>query len=139
MVNLYNTKFAAPAKTIMDNLTAKKLLTDQPFDTTLKWTYYELWHHEGRRARHGAAMAGPDYTWWHGLYEVSNVFYNEFIPQARELDAKTVNDVINAMARHWDEITSTYQPLPPGVQIRRGDFSDLLALGAALQKRHGSR
>ena len=100
VVNLYNTKFGTPAKTIMDKLTAANKLTAQPFDAEIKWTYYELWHHEGRRARHGAAMAGPDYTWWHGLYEVSKVFYTEFIPQARALDAKIVDDVINPMAEH---------------------------------------
>jgi len=100
LVNLYNAKFGTPAKTIMDKLTASKKLTDQPFDAPIKWTYYELWHHEGRRARHGAAMAGPDYTWWHGLYEVSKVFYTEFIPAARALDSKIVDDTINTMPEH---------------------------------------
>lgn len=100
VVNLYNDKFATPAKTIMDKLTAEKKLTTQPFDVPIKWTYYELWHHEGRRARHGAAMSGPDYTWWHGLYDVSKVFYTEFIPQARALDAKVVDDTLNAMPEH---------------------------------------
>ncbi len=100
LVNLYNTKFAAPAKTIMDKLTAAKKLTEQPFDAKIKWTYYELWHHEGRRARHGAAMAGPDYAWWHGLYEVAKHFYTEFIPEARQIDAKIVDETINAMPEH---------------------------------------
>ncbi len=100
LVDLYNTKFGTPAKTIMDKLTAEKKLTDQPFDVPLKWTYYELWHHEGRRARHGAAMAGPDYTWWHGLYQVAQVFYTEFIPAARALDPQVVDSTINAMPEH---------------------------------------
>jgi hydroxylamine dehydrogenase len=100
LVNLYNAKFATPAKTIMDKLTAAKKLTEQPFDAKIKWTYYELWHHEGRRARHGAAMSGPDYAWWHGMYEVAKVFYTEFIPQARQLDPKVVDDTINAMPEH---------------------------------------
>ncbi len=100
VVLLYNTKFATPAKDIMDKLTAKGLLTAQPFDTKIKWTYYELWHHEGRRARHGAAMSGPDYTWWHGLYDVSQVFYTDFIPQARALDAQIVDDELKGMTEH---------------------------------------
>ena len=100
LVNLYNNKFATPAKTIMDKLTASKKLTDQPFDAKIKWIYYELWHHEGRRARHGAAMSGPDYVWWHGLYEVAKVFYTEFIPEARQLDAKIVDETLNAMPEH---------------------------------------
>ncbi|MBI2910030.1 MAG: cytochrome C552 [Chloroflexi bacterium] len=100
LVNLYNTKYATPAKTIMDKLTAAGKLTDQPFDAKIKWTYYELWHHEGRRARHGASMAGPDYAWWHGIYDVSKVFYTEFVPEARALDRKIVDDVINPMNEH---------------------------------------
>ncbi len=53
VVNLYNNKFAISAMTIMDKLTAEEMLTTQPFDATIKWTSYELWHHEGRRARMG--------------------------------------------------------------------------------------
>ena len=55
------------------------------FDDEIDWIYWELWHHEGRRARHGAAMSGPDYTWWHGLYEVAKHFYTEFLPTAKRL------------------------------------------------------
>ena len=100
LVNLYNNKFATPAKAIMDKLTASKKLTDQPFDAKIKWIYYELWHHEGRRARHGAAMSGPDYAWWHGMYDVAKVFYTEFIPEARHLDPKIVDETINGMPEH---------------------------------------
>jgi len=41
--------------------------------------------HEGRRARHGAAMMGPDYTQWHGFFEIANRFYNEFLPELKHL------------------------------------------------------
>ena len=40
--------------------------------------------HEAR-ARHGAAMMAPDYTHWHGMYEVADRFYQSFIPEAREI------------------------------------------------------
>ena len=33
-----------------------------------KW--FHLWHHEGRRMRQGALMGGPDYSHWHGVFEV---------------------------------------------------------------------
>jgi len=26
-------------------------ITESPFDDNIEWTFYELWHHEGRRAR----------------------------------------------------------------------------------------
>jgi hypothetical protein len=86
LVNLYNDKFGAPSTTLMKLVTAKKLIpTDVQFTTKIEFTYYLLWHHEGRRARHGAAMMGPDYTQWHGMFEVSQRFYTEFIPELKEL------------------------------------------------------
>jgi hypothetical protein len=33
----------------------------------------------------GTAMMGPDYTQWHGFYEVAKNFYNEFVPEAEAL------------------------------------------------------
>jgi len=30
-------------------------------------------------------MMGPDYTQWHGMYEVAERFYTEFIPELKEL------------------------------------------------------
>lgn len=86
LVTLYNEKFAAPSKQIIDDLTAQGLLNPKsPFGEKVQWTFYELWHHEGRRARHGASMMGPDYTHWHGMYEVAKHFYIKFLPEVLEL------------------------------------------------------
>ena len=82
VVDLYNNKFAIPAKSVMKKLRDAGKLTPTPFDEKIEWTYYELWHHQGRRARMGAAMMGPDYTQWHGFYEVAKSFYTEFLPEA---------------------------------------------------------
>ncbi|MBU0673084.1 MAG: cytochrome c3 family protein [Proteobacteria bacterium] len=83
-VDLYNTKFAVPAKEIRAILMDKGVLTKANFDDKIDWIYWELWHHEGRRARHGAAMSGPDYAWWHGIYDVAKHFYTEMLPEAEE-------------------------------------------------------
>jgi len=85
LVVLFDEKFAKPGKAIMDSLAREGLITPKQFDEKVEWTWYFLWHHEGRRARHGAAMMAPDYTHWHGMYEVADRFYMEFIPQVREL------------------------------------------------------
>jgi hypothetical protein len=85
LVDLYNDKFAKPAGAIMDELYKAKKLTPAPMDEKLEWTYYELWHHEGRRARHGASMSGPDYAWWHGMYDVAKTFYFQFIPELKQV------------------------------------------------------
>jgi hypothetical protein len=85
LIVLYNEKFAKPGKAIMDALQAEGLVTPTQFDDEIEWTWFYLWHHEGRRARHGASMMAPDYTHWHGMYEVAERFYMGLIPQAREL------------------------------------------------------
>lgn len=85
VVNLWNNKFGEPSQNIMDALKKAGKVTPTPFDDPIEWTFYELWHHEGRRARMGASMMGPDFTQWHGFYEVSKHFYNKFIPEAEEL------------------------------------------------------
>ncbi len=46
------------------------LLTEEPFDQTIDYVHYELWHHWGRTAKFGVWMLGPDYVQWHGAYEV---------------------------------------------------------------------
>jgi hypothetical protein len=53
-------------------------------------------------------MMAPDYTHWHGMFEVAERFYMELIPQAREIaehaaaagdgaSAAAVNAVIDAI------------------------------------------
>lgn len=114
----YNEKFAKPGKKIMGVLREQKLLTDANFDEEIEWTWFYLWHHEGRRARHGASMMAPDYAHWHGMYEVAERFYMELIPQAREIahhaeeEGNTtasepvlamINDILNRPEHEWFE------------------------------------
>jgi hydroxylamine dehydrogenase len=111
-VQNYNQKFAIPGSKIMGALKANKMRTAQNFDEEIEWTWFYLWHHEGRRARHGASMMAPDYTHWHGMYEVAERFYMELIPQARELAAhaggskgraveKVINDILKRPEHIW--------------------------------------
>jgi hypothetical protein len=46
------------------------LLTAEPFDEPIDYTFFNLWHHWGRTAKFGIWMQGPDYAQWHGAYEV---------------------------------------------------------------------
>ena len=67
----YDETYYKPMKKLIDELYEKGLLSkDKPLDEELEIDAYELWHHEGRRARFGAAMMAPDYAWWHGFYEL---------------------------------------------------------------------
>jgi hypothetical protein len=104
-VNLWNTKFAQPAQDVMAALRAAGKLTPTPFDEPIEWSFYRLWHHEGRRARMGASMQGPDYTQWHGFFEVAENFYFRFLPEAREAaagDAKVLEAIkkVEDMGEH---------------------------------------
>lgn len=75
VVTHYNEKYFTPAKKMMDQLYAEGLASNEKyFDEEIEWQYYEFWHHEGRRARMGAAMMAPDYAWWHGFYELKHRF-----------------------------------------------------------------
>lgn len=55
---------------IMKPLKAANVVTAKPFDQPIDFVYFELWHHWGRTAKFGIWMQGPDYTQWHGAYEV---------------------------------------------------------------------
>ncbi len=103
-IHLYNEKFAKPGSQIMAALKKEGFITEKPFDEEIEWTWFYLWHHEGRRARHGASMMAPDYAHWHGMFEVSERFYMELIPQAREIlhnknsaSAKRVRQLIDSI------------------------------------------
>ncbi|MBN1514924.1 MAG: NapC/NirT family cytochrome c [Phycisphaerae bacterium] len=83
LIELYHAKFARPGLELY--ALAKPLLRPAEFSNPIDFTWYEIWHHEGRRARHGASMMGPDYTHWHGTYEVAKHFYSEYVPELQEL------------------------------------------------------
>ena len=104
-------------------LTDNGLITKVDFDTRIKWTWFYLWHHEGRRARHGAAMQGPDYTQWHGFYEVAEKFYSQLIPEARDIAEKAraqgktepaaaVDKVIDDILARPEHVWFLGQPVP---------------------------
>lgn len=86
LIDLYHEKFAEPGVALME--LAKPLMKPVAFGNKIDWTWFEIWHHEGRRARHGVSMMGPDITHWHGTYEVAKHFYSKFIPELEELIEK---------------------------------------------------
>jgi hypothetical protein len=94
VVELYNAKFGRPAENIMQQLYNEDLLTPTPFDEPIEFTYWELWHDEGARARHGASMASPNHTWWEGMYLVGRNFYARFLPQVIEVAGKEKGEEI---------------------------------------------
>jgi hypothetical protein len=125
VVELFNAKFAIPAKGIMGELYARGLLTPTPFDEPIELTYWELWHDEGARARHGASMASPNHAWWEGMYLVGRNFYGRFLPEARALAGDQAGQVVDAHLQgeghEWLANPNLASPIlgfaPPGPEV----------------------
>lgn len=117
LIDLYHEKFAEPGLALYN--AAQPLLSKPKFSNKIDFVWFEIWHHEGRRARHGASMMGPDYTHWHGTYEIARNFYTEYIPELKELAehnlhsdnadrkkaaealSKLINDTLNDKNHSW--------------------------------------
>ncbi|MGC9158710.1 MAG: multiheme c-type cytochrome [Terracidiphilus sp.] len=108
-VNLYNTKYGEPAAAIMKKLTETRAITTTPFDAPIKWDYFEMWHHEGRAARMGSAMGGPDFTQWHGFYAVAKDFYTRFLPEAEKLSPGITKNLQQSPDNIWQKGLSREQ------------------------------
>ncbi|MDQ6893091.1 MAG: nitrate reductase [Acidobacteriota bacterium] len=75
------------AKTIMDRLYAEGKLTKAPFDEPIEYLYFDMWHYDGRTAKHGAFMGGADFVQWHGAYQLTAKLI-ELQAAAAEIDAR---------------------------------------------------
>jgi len=100
-VELYNGKFAKPAAELMKKLRDAGKLDTTPFNEEIEWTYFYLWHHEGRRARNGLAMMGPDYVQWHGFYDIAERFYMEMVHQAEHLLPGVTDEILARPEHKW--------------------------------------
>ncbi|GMT39175.1 hypothetical protein NHP20013_13000 [Helicobacter bizzozeronii] len=66
---LYNEYWKEAVK-MKEELAKKKLLGKDMWADEFQNVMYHLWHHEGRRMRQGGIMGGPDFSHWHGVFEV---------------------------------------------------------------------
>jgi hypothetical protein len=78
--------FVKQSQEVMKPLYDQKLVSAQPFQEPIQYTEFELWHHWGRTAKFGAWMQGPDYTQWHGAYEIIKA-----LADLREMAAQKLN------------------------------------------------
>ncbi|MEM7049429.1 MAG: multiheme c-type cytochrome [Acidobacteriota bacterium] len=137
LVILYNEKFAKPGQAIMAALLDQGLRSETAFDEEIEWTWFYLWHHEGRRARHGASMMAPDYTHWHGMYEVAERFYMELIPQARELTEEGRGHGKGAGAAVVEGLISDILERPEHAWFEEGAEDDMRRIREAMEERYG--
>ena len=137
LVILYNEKFAKPGQMIMAALAENDLRTKTQFDEEIEWTWFYLWHHEGRRARHGASMMAPDYTHWHGMYEVAERFYMELIPQAREMAEEARRHGNGAGASKVEAVIDGILARPEHAWFEQGAGEEMEKIRKAMQERYG--
>jgi predicted heme/steroid binding protein len=75
VVSEYNRAYYQPLARKLDELHAAGVLDPGlRVDESLELEIDEFWRREGRRTKMGAAMMAPDYTWWHGFYELKKRF-----------------------------------------------------------------
>jgi hypothetical protein len=79
--------WVAESDDLMAPLKEQGLLTAEAFDEPIDFTYFDLWHHWGRTTKFGAWMQGPDYSQWHGAYEVLRDLAELRVQTAEKLEA----------------------------------------------------
>jgi hypothetical protein len=94
----------------MAGLYERGLLTPTPFDEPIEFTYWELWHDEGARGRHGASMMSPNHAWWEGMYLVGRNFYSRFLPEARGIAGEQAEELVEAVLRRNEQHNWLDQP-----------------------------
>ncbi len=137
LVVLYNEKFAKPGQAIMASLRKNNLITATQFDEEIEWIWFYLWHHEGRRARHGASMMAPDYTHWHGMFEVAERFYMELIPQAFEIVEHAGKHGKSAQAAKTKSVIEGILDRPEHLWLTKGAAADAARIRKAMEERYG--
>jgi hypothetical protein len=137
LVILYNEKFAKPGLAIMGALASNGLRTPTNFDEEIEWTWFYLWHHEGRRARHGASMMAPDYTHWHGMYEVAERFYMQLIPQAREIIEHARATGMSSQAAFVERVVDEILARPEHVWFEEGAEEAAARIREEMDRRYG--
>jgi len=67
-------------------------------------------------------MMGPDYTWWHGIYEVAQHFYFKLIPEARKFKNAEVDAYLDNLL--------TNDPMHTWINSQTGDLKEAIQSGA---------
>jgi hypothetical protein len=137
LVVLYNEKFGKAGQAIVAELRKQGLLTPTEFDEQIEWTWFYLWHHEGRRARHGASMMAPDYTHWHGMFEVAERFYMELVPEARELAENARSAGKGDAARAVDQVLDAILARPEHSWFEEGAEDQMRLIRQKMKERYG--
>jgi hypothetical protein len=97
---------------LLDQGLMTPLTGDAAFDDPIDFTYFELWHHWGRTAKFGAWMQGPDYTQWHGAYEMVSDLeeLEEMVNERLEAGEIPAGDAHRVLTQGTPETSATAEP-----------------------------
>ncbi len=82
-------------------------------------------------------MMAPDYTHWHGMYEVAQRFYMELLPQARERVAEAVSAGKTAQAEAVTQVLEAIVARPEHRWVREGAEEQAEQIRQGMEKRYG--
>ena len=85
----------------------------------------------------GASMMAPDYTHWHGMFEVAERFYMELIPQAREITERARRAGRTEPAANADRVIDEILNRPEHQWLVKGAEEQAELISQEMQRRYG--
>ena len=82
-------------------------------------------------------MMAPDYTHWHGMYEVADRFYMQFVPQAREVIHAAREKGKTAEAARAEEVLNDVLARPEHKWFSEGAEDQSEKIRQEMQRRYG--
>jgi hypothetical protein len=82
-------------------------------------------------------MMAPDYTHWHGMYEVAERFYMGLIPQAREIAHQAASDGKTRQARAVNAVIDGVLSRPEHKWFEDGAGEQAARIRNEMERRYG--
>jgi len=85
VIEQYNEDLGRPGQALLAVLRTQGLVTVEPWDDPIEHSWFQLWHADGRRLRHAAAMMAPAELDARGFSSATERFRRELVGAARAL------------------------------------------------------
>ena len=82
-------------------------------------------------------MMAPDYTHWHGMFEVGERFYMELIPQAREIAAHAMTSGHASAGRAVTAVIDEVLSRPEHIWFEEGAEGQAERIRLEMERRYG--
>jgi hypothetical protein len=82
-------------------------------------------------------MMAPDYTHWHGMYEVAERFYMELIPQAREMIEHARESGLATQGAAVERVVDEVLDRPEHVWFEEGAEEAAARIREEMERRYG--